>query len=154
MSEDYDINSPYFAKLFKEQILKMNQKDNANLSFDYHIQAIIVNIPSLGLADIVLNSTNIADTPVIHNVKVRNNVLVNVGDQVRVLANNGSLNDVFIDYNKTMGMTVNFKKGTTSNRPTGNIGIGHLYLDITLNANGKPIWWNGSLWVDSTGASV
>lgn len=51
------------------------------------------------------------------------------------------------------------KKGGTGARPTpgtnltaADTGVG--YLDTTLNANGKPIWWNGSAWVDSTGATV
>lgn len=41
-------------------------------------------------------------------------------------------------------------QGTTANRPT-NIKIGHNYFDTTLN---KPIWWNGSSWVDLSGTSV
>lgn len=46
-------------------------------------------------------------------------------------------------------------KNTTANRPTGvNRWQGCMYLDTTLSANGKPIWFNGSVWVDSTGASV
>lgn len=36
------------------------------------------------------------------------------------------------------------------NRPT-NINIGFQFFDTTL---GKPIWWNGSKWVDSTGTEV
>ena len=43
--------------------------------------------------------------------------------------------------------------GTTANRPTTYPlrRIGGFYFDQTLN---KPIWWNGSSWVDSNGASV
>lgn len=40
--------------------------------------------------------------------------------------------------------------GNTSSRPT-NIPVGFQYFDTTLN---KPIWWNGSAWIDSTGATV
>jgi hypothetical protein len=48
------------------------------------------------------------------------------------------------------------RKNTTANRPSmaTNRGIGYLYLDTTLDADGKPIWWNGSAWVDATGATV
>lgn len=47
------------------------------------------------------------------------------------------------------------KKGTTANRPTlSTYDIGFYYLDTTLDSDGKPIWWNGNLWVDATGASV
>ena len=42
--------------------------------------------------------------------------------------------------------------GTTVSRPTpSSTEIGYTYFDETI---GKPIWWNGSAWVDSTGASV
>lgn len=43
--------------------------------------------------------------------------------------------------------------GTTAQRPTG-AKIGQRYYDTTLLATGKPIEWNGTGWVDSTGASV
>lgn len=46
-------------------------------------------------------------------------------------------------------------KGTTASRPvltSGDYGVG--YLDVTLDADGKPIWWNGTAWVDATGAVV
>jgi hypothetical protein len=52
--------------------------------------------------------------------------------------------------------------GTTANRPTmSTMGVvandrwaGTQYLDTTLAANGKLITWNGSAWVDTTGAIV
>ena len=47
-------------------------------------------------------------------------------------------------------------RGTTAQRPSG-LTVnekGTLYLDNTLAANGKPIWWNGTIWVDSLGAAV
>ena len=40
--------------------------------------------------------------------------------------------------------------GALDSRPTG-IEAGFQYFDTTLN---KPIWWNGSAWVDATGATV
>lgn len=42
------------------------------------------------------------------------------------------------------------KDGSTELRPS-NINAGYQYFDTTL---GKPIWWNGTAWVDSTGATV
>ena len=53
-------------------------------------------------------------------------------------------------------------KNTTANRPTKNtLGVptnngfsGYLYFDTTLDADGKPIWWSGTAWVDATGAVV
>jgi hypothetical protein len=41
--------------------------------------------------------------------------------------------------------------GTTAARPTTGLVTGLMYLDTTL---GKPIWRNGSNWVDATGATV
>lgn len=44
--------------------------------------------------------------------------------------------------------------GTTGERPTipsGSIRRGIMYFDTTL---GKPIWWNGSGWVDATGTTA
>lgn len=51
-------------------------------------------------------------------------------------------------------VTTGAKSGTTANRPTSAseyMYIGRFYLDTTLN---KPIWWNGSAWVDSLGTVV
>ena len=46
--------------------------------------------------------------------------------------------------------------GDTVSRPTSltSTDRGMLYFDTTLDPNGKPIWWNGSLWIDATGTSV
>lgn len=43
-----------------------------------------------------------------------------------------------------------FDSGTTSNRPT-NVLVGFQYFDTTVN---KPIFWDGSKWIDATGATV
>lgn len=47
-------------------------------------------------------------------------------------------------------------KGTTAERPVllATAQFGYTYLDTTLDADGKPIWWNGAAWVDATGAVV
>lgn len=71
---------------------------------------------------------------------------------------NGKLvgnNDVFIlkNYsksNKTPFIKNNICAGVTSSRPI-NINIGFEYFDTTLN---KPIWWNGTKWIDSEGNNV
>lgn len=41
--------------------------------------------------------------------------------------------------------------GPSLNRPTGKTVVGMMYFDTTL---GKPIWWNGSTWVDANGVDV
>lgn len=45
---------------------------------------------------------------------------------------------------------LNPKSGTTASRPTTTV-VGYFYFDTTL---GKPIWWSGSAWKDSTGTTV
>jgi hypothetical protein len=53
------------------------------------------------------------------------------------------------------GKAINmFGKGATSGRPAPPADIAGVYLDTTLNANGKPVFWTGTAWVDSTGAIV
>ena len=47
------------------------------------------------------------------------------------------------------------KRGTTPSRPAmiaADVGV--QYLDTTLDADGKPIWYTGTAWVDATGATV
>jgi hypothetical protein len=47
------------------------------------------------------------------------------------------------------------KRDTTANRPVPTASdVGIVYLDNTLDVDGKPIWWNGSAWIDATGAVV
>ncbi|MFC5550717.1 right-handed parallel beta-helix repeat-containing protein [Massilia aerilata] len=54
------------------------------------------------------------------------------------------------------------ERSSTANRPTkATMGVatdqewrGTMYFDTTLSANGKPIWWTGSAWIDATGAAV
>lgn len=43
-----------------------------------------------------------------------------------------------------------FDSGITSNRPT-NVLVGFQYFDTTVN---KPIFWDGTKWIDATGATV
>jgi hypothetical protein len=44
--------------------------------------------------------------------------------------------------------------GVSANRPTSSV-VGQQYLDMTLAAgNGKPIYWNGTGWIDSSGTYV
>lgn len=44
-----------------------------------------------------------------------------------------------------------FESGETSKRPTKLLWVGRQYFDTTI---GKPIWYDGTNWVDATGATV
>jgi hypothetical protein len=41
--------------------------------------------------------------------------------------------------------------GTTAERPTTDLQIGQQYFDTTI---GRPIWWNGSNWINAAGTVV
>ena len=43
------------------------------------------------------------------------------------------------------------RAAVTASRPSSPAAIGQMFFDTTLN---KPIWWDGSNWVDSSGATV
>jgi len=44
--------------------------------------------------------------------------------------------------------------GTSANRPTSSV-LGQQYFDTTLaSGRGKPVWWNGTGFVDATGTYV
>jgi hypothetical protein len=46
-------------------------------------------------------------------------------------------------------------KGITAKRPTlTTTDAGVIYFDTTLAPDGKPIFWTGTAWTDSTGAIV
>ena len=84
------------------------------------------------------------------------------GDITFSVGNSGSSisNEIFV-YNDTLGwrqISSQTYIGTSLNRPsvtsTISAQIGLMYLDTTLAPNGKPIWFNGTDWVDATGAVV
>jgi hypothetical protein len=57
---------------------------------------------------------------------------------------------------KTAGATIQKlqmpKSGTTGARPaTSALPVPYMYYDTTLS---KPVWWNGTVWKDATGATV
>ena len=43
--------------------------------------------------------------------------------------------------------------GATASRPTASV-VGQSYFDTGVVANGKPVWWNGTGFVDATGTYV
>lgn len=44
--------------------------------------------------------------------------------------------------------------GLSASRPTSSV-VGQFYLDMTLAAGaGKPVWWNGTGFIDATGTYV
>ena len=62
------------------------------------------------------------------------------------MSTNGNLKSPITDFLAIPYLNV----GVTSQRP-GNADNGFQFFDVTLR---KPIWWNGSSWVDANGATV
>lgn len=85
---------------------------------------------------------------------------INIPENCVLQFDGGSLSNGTIIGNKTKVINLNvdriilsgtwFDSGTTSNRPT-NVLVGFQYFDTTIN---KPIFWDGSKWIDATGATV
>jgi len=63
-----------------------------------------------------------------------------------LMSTNGNLKSPFFDFFAIPCLNV----GVTSQRP-GNADNGFQFFDVTLR---KPIWWNGSSWVDASGSTV
>jgi hypothetical protein len=52
--------------------------------------------------------------------------------------------------NFTQNVTVP-PSGTTANRPTERLQVGQYYFDTTI---GRPIWYNGTNWINAAGTVV
>ena len=98
---------------------------------------------------VLISATGVV--PVVSGNTVANstaNIIKSVPNSIFV-GNTGGV----VDGVATSGVIV--KRSTTANRPTlGSTDIGVLFLDTTLDADGKPIFWTGTAWVDGTGAVV
>lgn len=63
----------------------------------------------------------------------------------------GFLRELSLSY-QLVAKAINFPdKGLTAARPTQQLAPGQFFFDQTLD---KPIWWNGTAWVDATGTPV
>lgn len=59
----------------------------------------------------------------------------------------------YIDYLYSIGRFTG--KGITANRPVLTVvDIGCMYMDTTLDADGLPIWWNGTKWIKADGSDA
>jgi hypothetical protein len=98
--EEMELGSFTTATQFAQRIdQRIENKFKQLNQTDKHYSATVLAVnTSTGLASIQLHG----GTQTIPNVKMRNNVAVAVGDEVEVLAINGSLNNIIIDFNKSM----------------------------------------------------
>lgn len=105
-----------------------------------------------------LNNTDVTSTkrPTFHSCDYRsvpgtgmsgsNSVRINMIEPTGSITFNGLPGVINYNFNELASI----RSGTTGARPNG-MGTGTPYFDTTL---GKPIWWNGTVWKDSAGATV
>ena len=101
-----------------------------------------------------VNRNNIIYRNIINNIfpgNYKTSASLNPASKSPLFYNDRLLFPVAEGFIDVFGEPSNIKRsGTTANRPTPN-NVGFIYLDTTL---GKPIWWNGTNWIDATGATV
>lgn len=82
--------------------------------------------------------------------------MINAPPNNSVLSENGPPSQWWADWFKQVFRVcfAQSQAGTTAQRPTKGLYIGRRYFDTSLGANGRPVWYTGSVWVDSDGNSV
>lgn len=121
----------------------------------------------------IVGDKNVLTQAMINKANTINNTIYNIvryidlkGETLTIPENSvlnfigGAIGNGTIIGNKTKVINLNvdriilsgtwFDSGITSNRPT-NVLVGFQYFDTTVN---KPIFWDGSKWIDATGATV
>lgn len=133
-----------------------NNIDSNNLlvfNRDSHRLSLFPKLNSSGefmITNVILKAkTSFSDGEYINSVYNKNGTVVFFTDlDTKAYVYNGKVYDFYgniirgLDYKKA---------GLTSQRPTLSLTIGQMYFDTTLK---KPIWYDGTAWVDSTGTYV
>lgn len=154
----YDANIPYKQHYYEYEtsldnisgakegdIAKIEETDKI-IYYKYHNGAwVLIQDPDTELSE---TSTNTVQNQAVTKV---------ILDNEKVVAAMGNdLNDRILNIDNKISTintnveTITVGKGTTTERPAGKT-VGYQYFDTTLN---KPIWYTGTTWVDSTGATV
>lgn len=122
--------------IFESRTTTINITDSNNNDIDLESKITVSNITLLNGSNFITSANYTGFTNIRNIVKLDKN----------------KRNNLY--YTKENGWTIGDRsidnKGESINRPL-NIDIGFQYFDTTLK---KPIWWTGTGWVDSTGASV
>jgi hypothetical protein len=64
---------------------------------------------------------------------------------------NNALRLYFAQIDNFTRASTNPPSGTTANRPTIKLQVGQYFFDTTI---GRPIWWNGTNWINASGTVV
>lgn len=102
------------------------------------------------ITNVILEArTSFSDGEYINSVYNKNGTVVFFTDlNIKAYVYNGAVYD--FNGNRIRGTDYR-KSGISSQRPTLSLTVGQMYFDITLK---KPIWYDGTAWVDSTGVYV
>lgn len=133
MVKDHDTGNTYKTNLLTQEMI---DKENTIyiIQYDYNLNGQTITIPEGCTLQFEGGSIN--------------NGTINCSEDITIWQYNG---DTVINGEYT-NATNKPSYGTTEDRPSlYNSNVGVLYFDTTLK---KPIWWDGSKWVDATGASV
>lgn len=86
-----------------------------------------------------------------HKILVKKDLASTIDSRILDRADKGFVRANYLHYEFIGYPTIEkITTGTTEQRPTG-VSLGFTYFDTSL---GKPIYWKGSAWVDSTGTTV
>jgi len=95
--QEIPLNDPNIAKSLKQIIQELVRQEVRKLGFNKKYPAVITAVNG-NTASVKLYNGNVE----ISNVKIRNNVIAQVGDECYVEAINGDLNNIYIDFVKSM----------------------------------------------------
>lgn len=133
-----------------------NNIDSNNLlvfNRDSHRLSLFSELNSSGefmITNVILEAkTSFSGGEYINSVYNKNGTVVFFTDlNIKAYVYNGKVYDF---YGNIIRGTDYRKSGISSQRPTLSLTVGQMYFDITLK---KPIWYDGTAWVDSTGVYV
>ena len=158
---DGPLNSQGIMSRYNENVTIQSVK-YINTSGLSHFRILeITSCSNVNIDDVVIEGVN--QTGVLISLCTGQNTIGRVynSDASTAVVSNNNSTDVWVygcDQTKVVSVTTaapqNSKQtsGTTANRPTTGLVAGYSqHFDTTL---GKPIWWNGSVWKDATGATV
>lgn len=129
------------------------------IQYDYDLKEASINIPencvlqfdggSLSNGNITLNNTIVSQPKIDNNI---DNLPINASSTFKYFVYNSQTKKLNYRYGDNL-YTINSTIITENNqRPSlSNIDKGTMYFDTAIN---KPIFWDGSKWIDATGATV
>lgn len=148
------VNYPDGEDLTQVDVCGGNSKNEVNVLKFADKEYNPVNFSGLGRIYLRKNIVETNNGGIISHNNILTQDMINKTNTIYIVQYDYDLNGATI--NIPEGSVLNFQGGSFNNgtfiynRPT-KVNIGFSHFDTTLN---KPIWWNGSKWVDATGTTV